>query len=288
MTIRIDGTNTAANPGITGTDTDTGLQFGTDEVNIVTGGSTRATVDSSGRLLVGTSTARSGWFNTTVTAPLIQSETTGLNVFSGVQNSANALGPWMLLGKSRGSSAGAVTVVQNNDQLGSVSFQGADGAEMVEGAKIQAFVDGTPGSNDMPGRLVFSTTADGASSPTERMRLDSSGNLRFNSGYGSVATAYGVRAWVHFQGTSTVTIAGSGNVSSITDRGTGQYTVGFTTALVNNNYAVCGTATSTGNTDNSYTYNVIYYDYGTTGVKVATYDNGQRLDYTVISMAVVR
>ena len=49
MTIRIDGTNTAANPGITGTDTDTGLQFGTDEVNIVTGGTTRTTVDSSGR-----------------------------------------------------------------------------------------------------------------------------------------------------------------------------------------------------------------------------------------------
>jgi hypothetical protein len=53
MTIRIDGTNTAANPGITGSDTDTGLQFGTDEVNIVTGGSTRATVDSSGRVGVG-------------------------------------------------------------------------------------------------------------------------------------------------------------------------------------------------------------------------------------------
>jgi len=53
MTIRIDGTNSAANPGITGSDTDTGLQFGTDEVNIVTGGTSRATVDSSGRLLVG-------------------------------------------------------------------------------------------------------------------------------------------------------------------------------------------------------------------------------------------
>ena len=54
MTIRIDGTNTAANPGITGTDTDTGLQFGTDEVNIVTGGSKRATVDSNGNLGIGT------------------------------------------------------------------------------------------------------------------------------------------------------------------------------------------------------------------------------------------
>jgi hypothetical protein len=54
MTIRIDGTNTAANPGITGSDTDTGLQFGTDEVNIVTGGSTAVTVDSSQRVGIGT------------------------------------------------------------------------------------------------------------------------------------------------------------------------------------------------------------------------------------------
>ena len=53
MTIRIDGTNTAANPGITGSDTDTGLQFGTDEVNVVTGGTTAVTVDSSQRLGVG-------------------------------------------------------------------------------------------------------------------------------------------------------------------------------------------------------------------------------------------
>ena len=53
MTIRIDGTNSAANPGITGSDTDTGLQFGTDEVNIVTGGSTAVTVDSSQRVGIG-------------------------------------------------------------------------------------------------------------------------------------------------------------------------------------------------------------------------------------------
>ena len=53
MTIRIDGTNTAANPGITGTDTDTGLQFGTDEVKIVTGGTSRVTVDSDGAVGIG-------------------------------------------------------------------------------------------------------------------------------------------------------------------------------------------------------------------------------------------
>jgi hypothetical protein len=73
---------------------------------------------------------------------------------------------------------------------------------------------------------------------TERMRLDTSGNLQFNSGYGSVATAYGCRAWVNFNGTGTIAIRGSGNVSSITDGGTGQYTVNFTTAMPDANYAV--------------------------------------------------
>ena len=56
MSIRIDGTNTAANPGITGSDTDTGLQFGTNEVKIVTDGSDRVTVDSSGNVEIGNNT----------------------------------------------------------------------------------------------------------------------------------------------------------------------------------------------------------------------------------------
>ena len=56
MSIRIDGTNTTANPGITGSDTDTGLQFGTNEVKIVTDGSDRVTVDSSGNVGIATST----------------------------------------------------------------------------------------------------------------------------------------------------------------------------------------------------------------------------------------
>ena len=64
------------------------------------------------------------------------------------------------------------------------------------------------------------------------------GNLQFNSGYGSAATAYGCRAWVNFNGTGTVAIRASGNVSSITDNGTGDYTVNFTTAMVDANYAV--------------------------------------------------
>jgi hypothetical protein len=73
---------------------------------------------------------------------------------------------------------------------------------------------------------------------TESARLDSSGNFQFNSGYGSVAVAYGCRAWVNFNGTGTVAIRASGNVSSITDNGTGDYTVNFTTALPDANYSL--------------------------------------------------
>ena len=65
----------------------------------------------------------------------------------------------------------------------------------------------------------------------------SAGLFQFNSGYGSVATAYGCRAWVNFNGTGTVAIRASGNVSSITDNGTGDYTVNFTTAMPDVNYA---------------------------------------------------
>ena len=86
-----------------------------------------------------------------------------------------------------------------------------------------------------------------ATQDTERMRLDSSGNLLFNSGYGSVATAYGCRAWVNFNGTGTVAIRASGNVSSITDNGVGDYTVNFTTAMPDANYAInalCSQATT--------------------------------------------
>jgi len=52
------------------------------------------------------------------------------------------------------------------------------------------------------------------------------------------APIYACRAWVNFNGTSTVAIRASGNVSSITDNGTGDYTVNFTTAMVDANYSV--------------------------------------------------
>jgi hypothetical protein len=60
-------------------------------------------------------------------------------------------------------------------------FSSSDGTKFVPAASIETFIDATPGTNDMPGRLVFSTTADGASSPTERMRITNKGLVRVGS-----------------------------------------------------------------------------------------------------------
>lgn len=66
--------------------------------------------------------------------------------------------------------------------------------------------------------------------------FDTNGNFQFNSGFGSIATAYGCRAWVNFSG-DTMTIRASGNVSSLTDNGVGDYTVNFTNAMPDTNYS---------------------------------------------------
>ena len=94
------------------------------------------------------------------------------------------------------------------------------------------------------GYMVFGTATAG-NTQVERMRIDSSGNFQFNSGYGSAAVAYGCRAWVNFNGTGTVAIRGSGNVSSITDRGVGAYTANLAIAMPDTNYAtLCTTVAS--------------------------------------------
>lgn len=66
--------------------------------------------------------------------------------------------------------------------------------------------------------------------------------LSFNSGFGSAAVAYGTRVWVNFNGTGIISIRGSGNVSSVADGGTGVYTVNFTSAMPDSNYAVTASA----------------------------------------------
>jgi hypothetical protein len=116
----------------------------------------------------------------------------------------------------------------------------------------------------------------------------SSGNLQFNSGYGSVATAYGCRAWVNFNGTGTVAIRASGNVSSITDNGTGNYTINFTNALPDANYTtVEGQKTGMGS-PGGISNQVGFNTYSTTSVKVTCENSGNGvytdLDYLTVAI----
>jgi hypothetical protein len=87
---------------------------------------------------------------------------------------------------------------------------------------------------------------DNGTTKTYPLLVNGSGIVFANSGFGSTGTAYFCRAWVNFNGTGTVAIRSSGNVSSITDSGTGNYTVNFTTAMPDANYAVFGNTTRDG------------------------------------------
>ena len=82
------------------------------------------------------------------------------------------------LGKSSGTGANP-TIVQAQETVGAISYYGYDGAAYKRLATISADVDGTPGAGDMPGRLEFFTTADGASSPTKRLTIGANGTSTF-------------------------------------------------------------------------------------------------------------
>ena len=150
-----------------------------DALAFVTGSSERFRIDSNGRTLISNSSARASGG----VSGMLQVERADSNgAINIVQNQNSAAGaPVLILGKSRGTSVGSNTVVADNDTLGTINFAGADGTDLnTPAASISCAVDGTPGSDDMPGRLIFSTTADGASSVTERMRIDSGGDFKFS------------------------------------------------------------------------------------------------------------
>lgn len=140
-----------------------------------------ARFDSSGRLLVGTSSARANFLNASATG-LSQVEGSGSGtsrgLFSVINNAASDYPATLLLGRSKSDTVGSNTLTTNNNWCGRIGFMGNDGSEFVELASISGFVDGGSGSNDMPGRLSFRTTSDGAASPTERLRINKDGYVQ--------------------------------------------------------------------------------------------------------------
>jgi hypothetical protein len=150
----------------------------------VSGAGEYARIDSGGRLLVGTTSANQVPTGEGVNRqPYLQvgSNTYEASALSSILYAPDAIGGGSIsLARSNTSTIGNQAIANSGDVAGSVFFSASDGAKQVRCAQITAQVDGTPGVDDMPGKLVFSTTADGASTPTERMRINADGSTVFS------------------------------------------------------------------------------------------------------------
>lgn len=209
----------AASIGIRATSTSVDLWNQGLPLALYSGGSERIRVsETTGNVAIGTTAFRSNLLAGSAT-PRLQVEGTDLSsgTISVVRNADSGGGPFLMLGKTRGSTLGSNTVIQAGDSMGIVTFQGMDGTNFIEGARIQAIVDTTPGSSDMPGRLQFMTTADGEAAPTERMRINSQGRIGINT------TELANRLTV-VSNSDAADAAGSGNGMVRFATGTGQVT----------------------------------------------------------------
>ena len=198
--------------------------------------STTITEKNGGQVLVGTSAeATIGGY--TWNGLQIRSTTGGGAIVFEEFNTSN----WMAglkFGKSRANTIGTYTIVQDGDNLGDLRWHGADGTDMAcQAAELKVEVDGTPGLNDMPGRIIFGTTADGAVAPTERLRISSTGRAGFT----------GICSALRFEGptnvpagqTGTVTLAASAAGKHVSATGTvtldaGIFAIGDAVTIWNN------------------------------------------------------
>jgi hypothetical protein len=160
-------------------DTNTAIRFpAADTVSVETSGSERVRVDSSGRLLIGTNTSRLSQAGPFAYSAQLQVEGSGDDVVGSAFSrfSDDAFPTGLSLQKARGTKALPV-IVNNNDLTGFIGFSGYDGAKWVASAAIYTEIQGTPGVDDMPGRLCFATTPDGAALPVEAMRITNTQEL---------------------------------------------------------------------------------------------------------------
>ena len=174
---------------------------------------------------------------------IIGGESTGLQI-KGNSNSSSTLGitrhtadahpPALRFLKSRNTTVNSYTVVADDDYLGEIGFHADDGTDYsTRGASIQARVDGTPGTNDMPTKLLFNTTADGANDTTTRLEITADGRGK---------SQFTAKGWCNVNQSGTQAIRDSHNVSSITDQGTGNTRVTWDNAL-GNDHNYCPLAT---------------------------------------------
>ncbi len=192
--------------------------------------------------------------------------------------------------KTSGANDG-ITVFQQN---GTESMRIDSSGNITVKDKIQFGIDAQThiqagGTSDVDLIVAGDTNIRFETATNEQARITSAGLFQFNSGYGSVATAYGCRAWVNFNGTGVVAIRASGNVSSITDNGTGDYTVNYTNAMPDANYSLAGVTSANA----SITLTGLNIKTGTTptssAISITTFTgSGTAQDYTYVNVAIFR
>jgi len=147
-----------------------------DALLLGTAGTERMRIDSSGRLLLNT-TSVTTYFSATAQAYI--TDLGGTRIPLALETYRNdASGAYLVLSHSRGLAAGNYTTLINDDELGRISFNGSDGSALGNtAANISARVDGVPSTNNLPGKLIFATSSFGANVPTERMRITNAGKV---------------------------------------------------------------------------------------------------------------
>ena len=196
---------------------------------------------------------------------------------------------------STGDSSGQLALQSAGTTIAALTSTGMAVTGTLSASGVTTFAAGTAAApaitttGDTNTGIFFSAadTIDFAEGGTACGQFDSSANFKFNSGYGSVATAFGCRAWVNFNGTGTVAIRASGNVSSITDNATGAYTINFTNAMPDANYSV-GQATGDGTGAGKFIFGFTATPTTTTYKILTTTFPGVDTDISYISVAFFR
>mgnify|MGYP003113275054 FL=1 len=198
--------------------------FGSDDADVA--------IDTSGRLLLGTTSARANFNDGGDSAHiLLEGTTQDTSTLSAVRNSNNDGPAHLVLGKSRGGSANSTTVVQDGDTIGHINYEGADGSHLIRAGQISCVVDGTPGANDMPGSLRFSTCPNGSNSLIRRMQISNQGRVDI---FATNLTDAHFISSAAGAGTSTDLITGKHSAGSI-GAGTGCFAVKTNGNVVNTN-----------------------------------------------------
>ena len=168
---------------INGGDADSGIYFPAASTQaLVNNGTESLRTTSTGKVLFGGTTAFQTKLGATTVSPDVQIQKLddkGSLLIS--RFSVDTESPRLFFAKSRNATEGGQGSVLSGDNSGDISFGSSDGNGIIEAARIKVEIDGTPGTNDMPGRIVFMTTPDNASVPTEKMRISQDGTIRFNS-----------------------------------------------------------------------------------------------------------